>query len=264
VLIKGSLIPAPDEKLPSNIEIIATNNESGIVSGTYTPRDGNFTIIIPPDSKYTLSYQKDGEEFLNEIMEVPADAVYQEIVKVINLKPFILGQPLVINEDKSVKKDTVVVVKKKEEKIVVKENPTIKKDPPVVEKKQLAKVDKLNFQMFFKYNVTQTDVNDSPFTQFIDNLMDLYNKNGSVSINLISSASQVPTRAFKSNKELAIVRAEKAKEQLLSALKDKGIDTTKVNFVKTKSIVAGPQYNSDYLIIKDAYEKHQFVKINAY
>lgn len=264
VLIKGSLIPATGEQLPSNIEIIATNNESGIVSGTYTPRDGNFTIIIPPNSNYTLSYQRDGEEFLNEIMEVPADAAYQEIIKVINLKPFILGQPLVINEEKPEKKDTIAVINKKTPKPVLKEEPVIKKDPPVVKMESLAKVDKLNFQMFFKYNVTETDVNDLPFTQFIDNLIELYNKNGTVSINLISSASQVPTRAYKSNKELAIVRAEKAKEQLLSTLKDKGIDTAKVNFVKTKSIVAGPQYNSDYLIIKDAYEKHQFVKINAY
>ncbi|MGQ0827597.1 MAG: hypothetical protein ACT4ON_04285 [Bacteroidota bacterium] len=266
VLIKGTLIPATGEQLPPHIEIIATNNESGIVSGTYTPRDGNFTIIIPPNSNYNLSYQKDGEEFLNETMEVPADAAYQEIIKVINLKPFTQGQPIsfVVNEEKPANKDTIVVVKKKEEKTILKTEPIVKTEPPVVKREQLAKVDKLNFQMFFKYNVTQTDVNDAPFTQFIDNLMGLYNKNGAINISMTSCASQVPTRAFKSNKELAVVRAEKTKEQLLSALKDKGIEAGKINFVKTKSIVAGPQYNTDYLISKAAYEKHQFVKINAY
>ncbi|MBA3706971.1 MAG: hypothetical protein H0W84_14040, partial [Bacteroidetes bacterium] len=89
-------------------------------------------------------------------------------------------------------------------------------------------------------------------------------KNGALNISLFSSASHVPTKAYKSNKELAIARAEKSKEQILSALKEKGVDVAKVTFVKTKSFVSGPQYNSDYIINKKKYEKHQFIKISAY
>lgn len=89
VLIKGNIIPNEGGKIPINVEIVVTNNETDIVTGIYKPllRDGSFTIIIPPGNKYTLSYQKDGMEFFTELMEVPADAAYQEIEKEIHLKP---------------------------------------------------------------------------------------------------------------------------------------------------------------------------------
>jgi hypothetical protein len=118
--------------------------------------------------------------------------------------------------------------------------------------------------MYFKYNVYQIDVTDVPFKQYIDNLVELANKNGSININLTSCASQVPTRAYKTNKDLSIARSEKAKEQLLNALKEKGIDSSKVTFVQVKSFVSGPQYNIDYLLNKAMYEKFQFIKITAY
>jgi hypothetical protein len=73
---------------------------------------------------------------------------------------------------------------------------TVPKDVP---HEQLASVNKLNFGMYFKYNVTQIDVNDGPFKQYIDNLAELAAKNGSININLTSCASQVPTRAYKTN-----------------------------------------------------------------
>ena len=361
VLIKGMIVPHSGDQLPTKLEIIATNNESGIVSGTYTPliRDGSFTIIIPPNSNYNFSYQNDGQEFFNENVEMSADAAYKEMSKIIHLKHTLPGQPLQIEmqpQDTETKdsvmkttqsalvsiagkvideknlpvtnskvnlinskgetiktttvddagefvytalpqnenyivalaeddthtigkksslqlkdekgktfksKTTSVVFKSTNKKTTTKDNSAT---TTVTNEKheQLAKVDKLNFQMFFKYNVTQTDINDAPFKQFIDNLMELYSKNGSININLSSSASQVPTRAYKSNKELAVVRAENAKQQLLNALKDKGADVSKVNFVKVKSYVAGPQYNTDYLINNSLYEKYQFIKVSAY
>lgn len=258
VLIKGIIVPATGEPLPSNLEIIATNNESGIVTGTYTPlvRDGSFTIIIPPNSNFNFSYQKDGEEFYNETMEVPADAVYQEISRIIQLKPVQPGQQLaiVIPEDKKIERDTVTAVVKEVAQINVVE----KKEEP------LAKVDKLDFQMYFKYNVIQVDVNDVPFKQFIDNLSGLQNTKGTISIDITSSASKVPTRAFKSNEELAVKRSEKIKEQLIEALKGKGIDTSKINFVNVKSNVSGPAYSVDYHMHKSEYEKYQYIKVKAY
>ncbi len=355
VLIKGLIMPASGDQLPARLEIIATNNESGIVSGRYTPlvRNGSFTIIIPPNSNYNLSYQNEGEEFYSEKMNVPMNAVYQEINKIIHLKHMIPGQPLSIENESDTdnnrniqsafvsvtgrlidennlpvtnlkinlmnskdeiiktttiddsgqfiytslpqnekyivaleKNDTHAIGKKSSLELKDEKGNPFKSNTTSVEFKlntklitkdksptnttdkekhgQIAKVDKLNFQMFFKYNVTQADVNDTPFKQFIDNLMELYSKNGTVNINMSSSASRVPTRAYKSNNELADIRAEKSKEQLLIALKDKGVDVAKVNFVKKKSYVSGPKYNIDYLINKAEYEKYQFIKVSAY
>jgi hypothetical protein len=128
---------------------------------------------------------------------------------------------------------------------------------------KLASVDKLDFRMNFKYNITEIDPNSEAFMQYIENLVALYNQNGSLKLNVVSSASQVPTRAFKSNKELSKVRADKGKEQLLTALKEKGIDLSKVTLENIKFFVGGPTYSIDYLMKKSEYEKHQFIKISA-
>jgi hypothetical protein len=386
VLIKGVIIPATGTQLPANLEIVATNNETGIVTGVYKPllRDGSFTIIIPPNSNYTLSYQQDGEEFYSEIMEVPADAAYQEINREVKLKGVNFGQPLPVNTNDSVKtitnkeiayisvggrlfdkdnkplntmkvnlmnsegqiiktttsdalgwflfselpqnenylvgideNDTDIgkksfvefkdekgnVIKTKSlgsgkyqtasGKTSVKFKQKEKPVTPVAENntntnqttntnnthsnnthntstnsthhEQLAEVNKLNFKMNFKYNIAEIDVNDQPFKQFIDNLMELYTKNGSINLKISSCASTVPTRAFGgSNKQLAIARGEKGKEQILSALKEKGVDLSKVNIVSMKSQVGGPQYNIDYLQNREKYEQYQYIKISAF
>ncbi|MBN8697525.1 MAG: PD40 domain-containing protein [Bacteroidetes bacterium] len=364
VLIKGVIIPAEGTQLPSDLEIVATNNETGIVTGVYKPlmRDGSFTIIIPPNSNYTLSYQKDGQEFYSEVMEVPADAAYQEINRELKLKPVNFGQVVSVETKDSTQQTAnssvsyfTVEGRLYDEKnnplnalkvnlmdangnilkttntnelgwFLFNELPTSgdyivaldEEDPHFISKKsfaefkddkgnvlktknvgnkyqlvdnkktsvsfrnnkkaiaaqkgqkeqphheQLASVDKLNFKMNFKYNVTQIDVNDGPYTEFINNLMDLYNKNGTINVTLMSCASTVPTRAFASNKELSSARADKAKEQLLDALKAKGVDASKVNFVKVRSVVDGPAYNSDYILNRATYEKYQFIKISAY
>jgi hypothetical protein len=47
-------------------------------------------------------------------------------------------------------------------------------------------------------------------------------------------------------------------------LKEKGIDASRVVFIKTKSFVSGPQYNLDYLINKEQFEKYQYIKLTAY
>jgi hypothetical protein len=94
--------------------------------------------------------------------------------------------------------------------------------------------------------------------------MDVYTKNGSISLKIESSASTVPTRAFTSNKELSIKRAEKGKEQIINALKEKGVDVAKIKIVSIRSFVGGPQYSIDYLQNKDKYEKYQYIKVSAY
>lgn len=353
VLIKGQIVPQQGQAMPDDVEIVATDNESGIVTGVYKPllRDGSFTIIIPPNSHYTLSYQKGGEEFFSEVMDVPADAVYQEVEKSIHLKPVDFGVPIGVPKDSTavtytvegklfseknvaltnlnvnlinskgdiiqttttdklgwfiftqlppnddylialdesdthligkkstaaIKDDKGNVIKTKRiannfevvssnTKISFKPNNSIpvKKDTIVSTPVQSVKVDKLNFQIYFKYNIKEINVADAPFVEFINNLVELYSKNGSINISIVSSASQVPTRAYKTNKELSIARSKIAKEQLLNALKEKGVDVTKVKFVKINSVVGGPIYSMDYLINKARYEKFQFIKIKAY
>jgi hypothetical protein len=281
VLIKGKIKGKIGEELPPNLGIIATNNVSGAVVGAYRPlNDGSFTIIIPPGSNYTLSFQDDGTEFYSENIEVPPGAAYQEIEKAINLKDVTIkpteekpaldslantGTPITGEPgDKNLVLERMTQPAKEKEKEKEKDkDKTKEKIKDKAKHEQLAKVDQLNFEMHFKYNVTETDVNDKPFKEFVDNIMELYKHKGTVSLTIASSASNVPTKAFGGNKELSLARNNKIRDQLKKALKDKGVSEDKIVITKVKTVVDGPLYKNDYLKNKDEYEKYQYVKVTA-
>ena len=77
----------------------------------------------------------------------------------------------------------------------------------------------------------------------------------------MSSASQVPTRAYKNNKELAKSRADKMEEKIKLAVTAKGGDASKINFSKI-SAVRGPVYATDYKD-KKKYRPFQYVRVIA-
>lgn len=239
----------------TNLKVNLMNSKGEIIKSTTTDELGWFIFTnLPQNDEYLFSL----EESDTHVIGKKSYAEFKDSSGKL-LKSKQIGSKYVLaNANTSVKfkinpKNAIIVSTNNEN--------TVPKDVP---HEQLASVNKLNFGMYFKYNVTQIDVNDGPFKQYIDNLAELAAKNGSININLTSCASQVPTRAYKTNKELSIARSEKAKEQILNALKEKGIDASKVVFVKIKSFVSGPQYNIDYLINKAQYEKHQFIKVAAY
>ena len=102
-LFRGRFLPGPCDSLPDDLSIIATSVTSGEIVGTYRPnrRTGTFSIIIPPGSKYSFSYQQNGQELSNEEVFVPADIAYEEIQKAINLKPLKTCPGMMIQGDTS-------------------------------------------------------------------------------------------------------------------------------------------------------------------
>ncbi len=302
VLIRGNIAKKIGEELPPNLEIVATNNETGALVGTYHPlmRDGSFTIIIPPGSNYTLSYQNDGKEFYSESIEVPVGAAYQEIDKAVNLKDVSLElpkgkdslaavnppndvalkgenitNPPKVNTDqpkteKVPAKEDVKMTKEEEKKKEKEEKKKAKEDKKkekeqlaLTPKAELATVNKLNFEMHFAYNVTETDVNDKAFKEFVNNIMELYKQKGTISIVIESSASRVPTKSTGGNKELSITRNNKIRDQLKKALSDNGVSENKIVVTKVKTVVDGPAYKNDYLKNKAEYEKYQYIRVTA-
>jgi hypothetical protein len=95
----------------------------------------------------------------------------------------------------------------------------------------------------------------------MDSLAGIIKDKGHVKILVTGSASQVPTKAFHGNRELARHRAEDTKEVLIQAFKTHGIDETKVEFVKIKAIILGPSYKSDAQKNKETYRKYQYVSL---
>ena len=113
-----------------------------------------------------------------------------------------------------------------------------------------------SYQEFFNYNVKAINTNDAKFKELISKA-----KSGNkITIEIEASASKVPTRTFKTNKNLAENRAEEAKKVILKSFKENGISESNVTFKKPKSLVLGPKYNGDYEN-KSVYEKYQYVII---
>ncbi len=240
VLIKGLIVPVQGQQLPESIEIIALNNETGIISGIYKPlvRDGSFTIIIPPGSNYSLSYQIDGEEFFKETMEVPADAAYQEIEKEVKLKP--------VKFDGNARAE---VINKSSLDGMTTNNG----------------LDTLYYQLYLKNNISKINETDPKYIEFINNIKKNFDKNGKVTVIAASSSSKVTTKTYSSNKDLATTRAKAAKQQVLRSLLAAKIPENKINFEKVQSFVAGPEYDpKNKSIPKEEYEKYQYIKIMAY
>lgn len=258
ISVDGKIVDEKDSPF-TNLKVNLLNSKGEVVKSTTTDELGWFIFTnLPQDEEYLVSLEEDDTHTIGKKSFAEFKDNNGKLLKTkkVNGK-FVLGNTKTSVKFKTKPKTTTTVA--------ANNNNTNTSQNTNNHHEQLASVDKLNFQMNFKYNVTQIDVTDGPFKQYIENLVALAAKNGgSININLTACASQVPTRAYKTNKELAGARAEKAKEQILLALSEKGIDASKVNFVKTKAYVDGPQYNIDYLINKALYEKYQFIKIAAY
>lgn len=259
ISVDGKIVDEKDSPF-TNLKVNLLNSKGEIIKSTTTDELGWFIFTnLPPDDEYLVALDEDDTKVIGKKSFAEFKDNNGKLLKTKNVNgKFVLGNTKTSVKFKTKPKTTTSVATN------TTNNNTNTNTNTNTNHEQLASVDKLNFQMNFKYNVTQIDVTDAPFKQYIENLVALASKNGSININLTACASQVPTRAYKTNKELATARAEKAKEQIIQALGEKGIDASKITFVKMKAYVGGPQYNIDYLINKALYEKYQFIKITAY
>lgn len=123
--------------------------------------------------------------------------------------------------------------------------------------KNIASIPATDYEFYFKYNKNVNDDADI-WLAFIDKVIEL-SKQKQVVVTIHSSASTVPTRAFKNNYELATSRANKLEERISAAIAAKGGDTGKIKFVK-QSMVGGPAYAGDADLGRAKYEAHQYVK----
>ncbi len=258
-LLKGRIYNADGSPLIQQVDIIVYNTLDGERIGEYHPnvKTGAFSVILPSGGTYQISYVVDQKEFTNEIIEVPESSSFEVIERAIDLRDLVLGRlgsdvPLdsaQIKSGKALPGDSTVVIIDK-----------TKKDW----KAQLTETEGLSFGMYFKYNISTIDPNDADFKKFIDSCVAYINKNGSISFRLTAAASQVPTRKFPDNKALAKDRADKAQDIVNKALQARGVNMSKIKWIKVQYYILGPQYKSDFEKRKEIYERYQFVKIRGY
>ena len=117
----------------------------------------------------------------------------------------------------------------------------------------------VKFKQNFGYNVN--DIEEKKDWEVLVDAIVSKTKECSPTVKIMSSASQVPTKAFGSNKELAESRASKMEDKIKAAVTAKGGDASKINFVKI-SAVRGPIYETDYQNTKK-YGPFQYVRVIA-
>lgn len=116
---------------------------------------------------------------------------------------------------------------------------------------------RLSYKHFFAYNANETQ-EATDWLTLIDGLV-AKTKECNPTVKVLSSASQVPTRSFANNKELAQSRADKMEEKIKAAVSAKGGDASKIIFTKV-SAVRGPAYASDYQNT-EKYGPYQYVRV---
>jgi hypothetical protein len=112
------------------------------------------------------------------------------------------------------------------------------------------------FTRYFGYNVDDVSSKDDGFNSLIDKLVSQL-ASGTVSLNIQGSASTVPTRFLhSSNKNLASRRAKRAKQAIISALKNKNADISKLSIEVSASV-----YEHDGRSDESKYQQFQYVKV---
>lgn len=116
-----------------------------------------------------------------------------------------------------------------------------------------------SYQEYFNYNIKKVSTSNAKYIDMVNKAVEKA-KSGTITIEIESSASKVPTKTFGTNSTLAYKRAQAAKETILKSLKAKGIGNDKINIKNLVSNVNGPTYSGDFSNT-GLYEKYQYVII---
>ena len=118
---------------------------------------------------------------------------------------------------------------------------------------------KIHFKKSFQLG--QYSIENNPdFIRFMEEIINKINKNGQVKVEIVGSASRIPSKKFKSNTELAKIRVEKGKKAIFDYLNTQNISQNKVQIVKEKAIVSGPKFDENYKE-KSKYYEYQYFSI---
>lgn len=231
----GRIKTVNNKPLPEDIKVtLACIDCADNTPFDVTPRlrDGSFFTQINPCKNYVITFTADNgnrvlyTEKINSSCEVPI---------AVNKKTYIL------NVDKM----------------------TITPEFPVQEIVEVPVADyqELEFVHYFDYNANKLSPKRGDLKRFMKDVeAQLEAGRKTITLNIYSSASTVPTRKYKDNEELARLRAENIKYDILEYIQNSSNFKSNINIVIVSSKVDGPQYEKDNFK-KDKYQKYQFIKI---
>jgi tetratricopeptide (TPR) repeat protein len=198
-------------------------------------RDGLIFFGLKPDKTYEMTYTKDdgssdlfGESIttssLNDNEKIVRNFIYDPKTKTIRLI-----------------KDSI-----KEIKEVV-----------------ISTFKNLEFLHYFEYNKNKITTRRGDLKKFLKEIIEQLEKGrNTITVNIYSSASTVPTKAYQSNEELTKMRAENLKYDLITYFEENPAYKGRVNIVITSAIVDGPPYDADADKL-EKYTPYQFVGLKT-
>ncbi len=198
-------------------------------------RDGLFMSGLKPCKTYTIAYfnASDSKIMYEESFTTECSLDYQEIYR-----ELILDVP---NRAIIVPKDTINDI------------------APV----DIVAFKNLEFLHYFDYNKNKLYTDKGKLKDFVKEIeAQLKEGRPTITINIYSSASHVPTKTYETNEKLTAIRAENMKYDLLTYFDSKEEYKGKVNVVIVSAIVDGPEYVKDFTKQKK-YKPYQFVGLKT-
>jgi hypothetical protein len=198
-------------------------------------RDGNFFASLEPCQTYEVIYHygKEKEELHRETLKTSCDQAYEEI-----------RREILYDADKRkfiVPVDTVIEII----------------ETPVVS------FQNFEFKHFYDYNINKLSIRKGEFNEFMKNVEGQVEKGReSITINIYSSASQVPTKTFKTNEKLTKTRAENIRYDIMEYIAKNKTLKGKVNVVIVDAKVDGPAYEKDGFNM-DKYRPYQYIMLKT-
>lgn len=231
--LDGSPLP---EDFAINIKLTCEDCEAADKNRTIFPRlrDGMFMTGLKPCKTYKIAYfnASDNKTMYEESFTTDCDKVYQEIYR-----ELILDVP--------------------NRKIVIPE-PVVELEPVIA-----ATFKNLEFMHYFDYNKNKLYTDKGKLKDFVKEVeAQLKEGRQAITINVYSSASQVPTKTYETNENLTKIRAENMKYDLITHFENNPEFKGKVNVVIVTAIVDGPDYVKDSRNQKK-YRPYQFVGLKT-
>lgn len=126
----------------------------------------------------------------------------------------------------------------------------------------VAEFKNLEFMHNFAYNKDKLTTSDTRLKEYLSTIeQQIKNGRSAITVQIISSASQVPTKTFGTNEKLAQSRAENMRKQLMDYFgKTSWKDCVKVEIAESK--VQGPAYSDD-AADKVRYEAFQYIQLKT-
>ncbi|TVR41143.1 MAG: hypothetical protein EA392_02380 [Cryomorphaceae bacterium] len=261
-VLKGFVVTAEGTRVPESTTIYVTDTQTGVTK-QYKPRmrDGVFVAILPPCVDYSVDYRVAGKSIANEYIHVPCETCYNEIQKELTLNPVDLeGSAVKTLSLRGIATTDDGVVQTREVEGTKTVVTTTDGEQTHVTK---AEIGTLVFDKYYKYNERMIPLDEARFTIFMNDLAELIKKYGEATISIEGSASRVPTQTYRTNENLANKRAEDAKEKILTGIKNKGLDPSRIKIADVNAIVQGPRYDNDPVTGVTKYEPYQYIKITA-